>query len=229
MRENDSWKDLAAAMRAAIVDGEEQAAAALAAQGLDQGLSPLDILEQGFFPGMQEVGEKFERCELWLPEVMLAAEAMEAAVAVLQEPLASCGEAGAGQGVVVLGTAKGDVHDIGKNIFRTMLTANGFTVHDLGKDVAPETFISRAQEVGAAVIAISALMTSTMLYMPEVIQKLVEKGLRDRFRVVVGGAPVVESWAREIGADGYAPTASEGVMLLRQWNQGTTAERRENQ
>ncbi len=202
-------------MTQSIVDGDEELSAELAQAGLDAAMDPLVILESGFFPGMQIVGQAFEKCEMWLPEIVMAAEAMEAAMTILRDPLTEKADGGANLGVVVLGTAKGDVHDIGKNIVKIMLTANGFTVYDLGKDVAPATFINRAVELNADVIAISALMTSTMLYMPEVIEKLHEKGLRQQFKVVVGGAPVVDSWARKIGADGYSETASGCVGVVK--------------
>ena len=202
-------------MANSVVDGDEDLAPELAQKALDAGIDALTILEEGFFPGMQIVGEAFEKCEMWLPEIVMAAGAMEAAMEVLRAPLLAKADGSAERGTVVLGTAKGDVHDIGKNIVRTMLTANGFTVHDLGKDVAPATFIARAEELNADVIAISALMTSTMLYMPEVIEKLKEKGLRDKYKVVLGGAPVVDSWARQIGADGYSDTATACVTMMR--------------
>jgi len=202
-------------MNQAIIEGDDEAAVELAEKGLAEGMDPLVMLEEGYFPGMHIVGEKFERSEMWLPDIIMAADAMVAAMEVLHEPLSAKHAENVSKGVVVLGTVKGDVHDIGKNIVKIMLSANGFTVYDLGKDVAPDTFINRAEEVNADVIAMSALMTSTMLYMPEVVQKLKEKQLREKYIIIVGGAPIVPEWAEEIGADGYSETASGCVTLLK--------------
>lgn len=202
-------------MTEAIIDGDEVMAEQLAKQAMAKGLDPLVVLENGYFPGMQIVGDKFEKSEMWLPEIMVAAEAMEAAMSVLNTAFAADGTKALDLGKVVIGTIRGDVHDIGKNIVKTMLVANGFTVYDLGKDVPPEAFIERAGAVEADIIAMSALMTSTMLYMPEVIRDLKELGLRHKYKVIVGGAPIIPKWAEEIGADGYAPSASECVTLCK--------------
>ena len=163
-------------MTDAIVDGDDILAEQLAKEAMDQGLDPLEVLEKGYFPGMQIVGDKFEKSEMWLPEIMVAAEAMEAAMSVLNKAFANNNDQKLDLGKVVIGTIRGDVHDIGKNIVKTMLVANGFTVYDLGKDVSPEAFIEKAEDVQADIIAMSTLMTSTMLYMPEVIRDLKELG-----------------------------------------------------
>ena len=174
----------------------------------------MDAIELGFAKGMEVIGEQFDSLEIFLPEVIMAADAMEAAIAVLKKEIKADG---GGLGKVVIGTIKGDVHDIGKNIVKTMLMASGFDVYDLGKDVSPLAYVNKAQEVNANIIAMSALCTSTMLHMPDVMRILTEEGVRDNHKVIVGGAPVLPDWAEEIGADGYGENASDAVRLCKRF------------
>lgn len=200
-------------MKQSVLDLDPDLAVELAKKALAEGYDPLDSIENGFAPGMEEIGEKFDRLEVFLPEVIMAADAMIAAIEVLKAEIKT--EGGANMGKVVLGTIKGDVHDIGKNIVKTMLVATGFEVYDLGKDVSPNAYIARAEEVGADIIAMSALCTSTMLHMPDVVRILNEEGIRDKYKVIAGGAPVLEDWAMGWGADGYGENSSEAVQICK--------------
>jgi 5-methyltetrahydrofolate--homocysteine methyltransferase len=182
----------------------------LAQQAIDEGLDPLKVIQKGFSRGMQIVGEKFSTLEYCLPEVMLAADAMNAATEVLKPQLLESHE-GDSQGIIVLGVIQGDVHDLGKNIVKIMLQASGFTVHDLGNDAPVRQFIEKAEAVGADIIAASAILTTTMSYMPDLPAMLSELGLREKYMVMLGGAPVIDEWAMEIGADGYGEDAVEAV------------------
>lgn len=180
---------------------------------LHQGVDPLDITEKGLTPGMREVGERFRRYEIYLPEMMMAAEAWEQAMRILDPEIS----AGAGEcrrvGRVVIGTVKYDVHSLGKNIVATMLKAAGFEVFDLGIDVPASAFATKAEEVGADVIAVSALMTTTMPQQRSVVDHLEARGVRERYYVLIGGGSTTQAWADEIGADGYGETAGNGVAL----------------
>jgi len=167
----------------------------------------------GLQPGMQEVGDKFRKYEIYLPEMMMAAEAFDHAMKVLEPRLASSGEARQKMGRVVLGTVQGDIHTLGKNIVATMLKLNGFEVHDLGVDVPASSFVKKAQEVQANVIAISALMTTTMGQQKSVIEHLKAGGIRDKYYVMIGGGCTTQAWADEIGADGYGQTAADATAL----------------
>lgn len=174
-------------------------------------LDPVEAIEKGLAEGMKIVGEKFDRFEMYLPEVMLAAEAMDKAVEVLNPHLPKeTADAGL-QRKVVIGTVKGDVHEIGKKVVILMFKAAGFKVHDLGKDVAPSTFVKAAKQTNSNIIAISALMTTTMPAMKDVLEFLTAEGMRNECIVLVGGGPVSQNWAEDIGADGYAKTAKEAV------------------
>ncbi len=205
--------ELYAQMKQSILDLDSDLAVELAEKALAAGIAPLDAIEKGFAPGMEEIGEMFDRLEVFLPEVIMAADAMIAAVERLKQNIEFA--EGESQGRVVIGTIKGDVHDIGKNIIKTMLIATGFEVYDLGKDVSPNTFVERAVEVDADIIAMSALCTSTMLHMPDVVRILNEEGLRDRFKVIAGGAPVLPDWTYSWGADGYSENSSEAIQLCK--------------
>jgi methylmalonyl-CoA mutase cobalamin-binding domain/chain len=163
---------------------------------------------------MTIVGDKFSRMEYYLPELIRCADAMKAAMEVLKPHLGK-GKTGAVQGTVVIGTIQGDLHDLGKNIVKTMLQAAGFTVHDLGCDVQVRSFIDKAEEQEADVIAASAILTTTMAYMPDLVNLLNDMNLKDRFRVMVGGAPVTPEYAAETGADGYGENAAEAVETAR--------------
>jgi methanogenic corrinoid protein MtbC1 len=204
--------DVLARLRSAIGEGDAARAAVLAREAADAGIDPLLILERGVTDSLRFVGECWERGDLFLPEMMLAAEAAKAGLATLKPRL--LGRAGGpGRGVTcVLGTVRGDIHDIGKNIVGTLLEAFGFRIVDLGTDVAPDRFVGAVRETGAALVGLSALLTSTMPGMRSVIEALEQGGLRGRVRVAVGGAPLGEPYAREIGADGYA---EDGMGALR--------------
>ena len=208
-------EELFAAMRQSVIDGDADQAAALARQGLAAGVDPLAAIDEAYVPGIRYVGEQFRCGDLYLPDMMLAARAMERAVAVLEPEMLARSAQRKIAGRVVLGTVKGDIHEIGKNLVAMMLTANGFEVHDLGVDVAPERFVEKASEVDADMIGVSALLTTTMTGQRAVVTALAEAGLRERVKVIVGGAPVTKAWAAEIGADGYGEDAVGAVTLAR--------------
>ncbi|MCI8372925.1 MAG: cobalamin-binding protein [Lachnospiraceae bacterium] len=178
----------------------------LVQQALDEGQDPKVILNEGLLSGMMVIGEKFKNNEVFVPEVLVAARAMNAGITILEPKLVEIGNEPVG--VAVIGTVKGDLHDIGKNLVTMMLKGAGFEVHDIGIDVETEAFIDKAEEVNADLICMSALLTTTMPNMQVVIDALKEKGLRDKYIVMVGGAPVNESFAEQIGADYYTPDAA---------------------
>lgn len=208
--------DTFSAMRQSIIDGAPSTAADLARHAILHGTAPLDAINHGYVPGMHDVGEQFARGQMYLPDMMASAEAMRAAMAVLDPELKKQGAERPKAGIVVLGTTKGDIHEIGKTLVGTLLTANGFQVHDLGVDVSGEKFAATAKEVGADIVGISALLTTTMRNQKTVIEALVKSGLRAHLKVMVGGAPVTRRWADEIGADGYAKDAMSAVALARE-------------
>src|SRR5436305_11337903 len=203
------------AMKQSIVDGAPDTASELAQQALASGIAPLEAIDHGYVPGMQEVGERFARGQMFLPDMMASAEAMRAAMAVLDPELKKLGTERPMAGVVVLGTTKGDIHEIGKILVGTLLTAHGFQVHDLGVDVAGEKFAAKARELEADIVGVSALLTTTMRNQKTVIEALERSGIRAQVKVMVGGAPVTRRWADEIGADGYAKDAMSAVALAR--------------
>ena len=203
--------DLYDQMKQSVIDGEDEDAERLAQEGLDAGLPPGDILDSGFVKGIEEVGELFGRGEFFLPELVQGAEAMKAAVAVLQPALDAAGGERKSMGVAVAGTVAGDIHEIGKTIVCSMLSAAGFTVTDVGCDVPVETFIAKVKEQNADLLLLSALLTTTMPNQQKTIEALKEAGLRDKVKVMIGGAPTTRAWADEIGADGYAEDAIEAV------------------
>jgi corrinoid protein of di/trimethylamine methyltransferase len=194
----------------ATVAGDQERCVALAQEVLASGADPLQAIEQGYTRGMTIVGEKFSRMEYYLPELIRCADAMKAAMDVLKPHLGK-NQDSAVQGSVVIGTIQGDLHDLGKNIVNTMLQAAGLTVHDLGCDVRVRSYIDKAEELDADVIAASAILTTTMAYMPDLVNLLADMNLRDRFKVMVGGAPVTPDYAKEAGADGYGENAAEAV------------------
>jgi corrinoid protein of di/trimethylamine methyltransferase len=198
----------------AVVDGEPEDAEELARRALEQGLDALVCIQQGLTPGIDRVGELFASGEYFLPDLIIGGDAMKAALAVL-EPALSDTQERAILGRVVLGTVEGDLHEIGKTLVGTMLTANGFQVTDIGVDKPAAEFVAALRETGATLIGASALLTTTMLQQQKIIEALVEAGLRDKVKVMVGGAPVTESWAEKIGADGYAEDAISSVSLAK--------------
>jgi len=202
-------------MKQAIYDGDPDAAQELARQALAANLDPLEAIQQGYLPGMQQVGREFGDGQLFLPDVVLAAEAMKKAAAILEPEMKKRGTSRETAGCVVLGTVQGDVHEIGKSLVGTLLSANGFEVHDLGVDVPFEKFAEKAREVKADIVGVSALLTTTMTGQRNVIEALDDLGLRPGVKVMVGGAPVTRAWAEEIGADGYSEDAISAVELAK--------------
>ncbi|MBE5893466.1 MAG: cobalamin-binding protein [Lachnospiraceae bacterium] len=186
---------------------------ALVEQALAEGLDPKAILNEGLLSGMMIVGEKFKNNEVFVPEVLVAARAMNAGLAILEPELVKIGNEPVG--VAVVGTVKGDLHDIGKNLVVMMLKGAGFEIHDLGTDVDAETYVNKAEEVGADVIGLSALLTTTMPNMKSVVDVLNERGIRDKYIVMVGGAPVNESFAEQIGADFYTSDAASAAEVAK--------------
>lgn len=208
-------QDLFAQMQESIIAGDPDQAEALAQQALQQGVEPIEAINQGFVPGLNRIGELFSAGEMFLPDLMFAAEAMKRAVAVLEPEMQRRGTVRETLGRVVIGTIHGDIHEIGKNLVGTMLSASGFEVFDLGVDVPVERFIQKAQEVKANLIGISALLTTTMDGQRKVIEALHIAGLRGQVRVMVGGAPVTKAWAQQIGADGFSEDAMGAVELAK--------------
>ena len=207
--------ELYSQMAQAVIDGEDDTAAELAQKGLDRGLSAADILDKGFVKGIEEVGDLFGRGEFFLPELVQGAEAMKAAVAVLQPAIDAAGGGRKTLGVAVAGTVAGDIHEIGKTIVCSMLSAAGFTVTDVGCDVPIETFVGKVRELQPDLLLLSALLTTTMPNQQKTIEALKAAGLRDGLKVMVGGAPTTRAWADEIGADGYAEDAIEAVTAAK--------------
>ena len=207
-------QEIYARMTRAIEEYDSEAAAAAAREAVAAGLNLLEAVEKGFADPIRRLGEAFDRMEIFLPQLMLGSEAMKAGMAVLEEAIQSAGGTLVNKGVVVIGTVEGDIHDIGKTVVAALLQANGYQVHDLGVEVPAGRFIEAAQSQKADIIAMSALLSTTMLYQRDVIEMLGNKGLRERFYTIVGGAPVSQKWAEEIGAAGYARGAYEAVALL---------------
>jgi corrinoid protein of di/trimethylamine methyltransferase len=200
-------------MRQAIIDGDPDLAAELAVRSVQEGIDPLAAIDQGYVAGLRHVGDQFALGEMFLPEMMISARAMKRALAVLEPEMARRSVERPVLGRVVLGTVKGDIHEIGKNLVAMMLSASGFEVHDLGVDVPIERFIEEARVVNADIVGVSALLTTTMTGQRSVIQALDAAGLRPRVKVIVGGAPVTKGWAAEIGADGSSEDAIGAVAL----------------
>jgi corrinoid protein of di/trimethylamine methyltransferase len=202
-------------MAQSVIDGEPEEAEALAKQAVAQGIDPLQAINEGFVQGVNYVGEQFSCGDMFLPELVLAGEAMKAAVAVLEPELAKSGKERQMLGKVVIGTVEGDIHEIGKTLVATMLSASGFRVFDLGVDVPVDKFVQVAKAENADIIGMSALLTTTMVKQKTVIEKLTEAGLRERVKVMVGGAPVTQEWATRIGADGFSPDAIGSVNVAK--------------
>jgi corrinoid protein of di/trimethylamine methyltransferase len=207
--------DLLPAMRQSIVDGDPDRAAELARRSIDAGMAPLDAINRGYVPGLDHVGASFGRGEMFLPDLVMAGEAMKAATGVLEPELQKGGARREVLGRIVLGTVQGDIHEIGKTLVSTMLAASGFEVDDLGVDVPYERFAARAKEIGADIVGVSALLTTTMTGQRHVVEALDRHGLRPRVKVIVGGAPVTRAWADEIGADGYGEDAVAAVNVAK--------------
>ena len=207
---------LFAEMKQAVLDGEIELAEELAHKAIEEGLNPLEAIETGYVAGIDEVGALFEQGQIFLPELIAAAEAMKTALNVLEPALQQRDMVRAILGKVVIGTMHNDIHDIGKDMVASMLMASGFEVTNLGVNVPCDTFISNVKEQQADILALSALLTTTMPEQKIVIEALEKEGLRSGVKVLVGGAPVNRQWADEIKADGYAENAIEAVKVARQ-------------
>jgi corrinoid protein of di/trimethylamine methyltransferase len=203
-------------MGEAIVGGDAEAAAELARRGLDDGVAPLEAIDRGFVPGIDHVGREFAAENMFLPELVLAGEAMKSAIAVLEPEMERTGAEREIHGTVVLAAAHGDIHDIGKSLVGTMLSASGFRVIDLGVDVPVDAVVEKVREVAADLVGISALLTTTMVGQRDVVEALTAAGIRDSVKVMVGGAPVTPEWATQIGADGFGEDAARAVSLARE-------------
>lgn len=202
-------------LRNAVIEGNLESARNLAQEAIQSGIDPIRTVHDGLARGLWIVGERFEKLEVFLPQMILAADAMKAAMAVILPVIAKEKKVEMSLGKVVIGTVFGDIHDIGKNIVASMLQAGGFEVSDLGTQVSVERFVNKAQEVEAHIIALSSLMTITRTYQRKTIEYLLDAGLRKKYYVAVGGGAITPAWAEEIGADGYGENAVDAVKLCK--------------
>ncbi|MBW2442363.1 MAG: corrinoid protein [Deltaproteobacteria bacterium] len=198
----------------AIVDGDTDRATELARRGLDEGIAPLDLMNSGFIPGINQVGDLFGSGKLFIPGLIKSANAMEKATAVINDAIPREQETVSGK--IVIGTVEGDMHDIGKTIVVSLMRANGFEVLDLGRDVPTDRFIEAAEKFNADIIGSSTLLTTTMPMQKELEEELKKAGLKDKYKTIVGGAPVTQRWADRIGADAFAQDAGDGVKKVKQ-------------
>ncbi|ADY56821.1 Methionine synthase [Syntrophobotulus glycolicus DSM 8271] len=196
----------------AVVDMDEDISRDTANQVINEGYDPFEAIDKGLSDGMRRAGDLFEEEEYFIPELMLCADAMDAGIQVLSPHIER--EDGQNLKKVVIAVVQGDTHDIGKNLVRIMLDAGGYEVIDLGRDIPPRIIVDKAKEAGAQIIALSTLMTTTMPHMEEVITLLKEEGIRDHFKVIIGGGPISQRFADKIGADGYSTNASDALKLL---------------
>ena len=201
------------ALHDAVVDGDAKSAKALTDAAIKAGVQPGDLLGKALIPAMDEVGRRFECNEYFVPELLISARAMKGSMELIRPLLAKSGIQPVGK--VAIGTVKGDLHDIGKNLVAAMLEGGGFEIIDLGVDVSPEKFVAAVSEKGANLIALSALLTTTMPSMKDTLAALNAAGLRNKVKVMIGGAPITDAYAKEIGADGYSDNASSAVQLAR--------------
>lgn len=201
-------------MAQSILDGDDEVSAELAKQALNEGIDPLAAITDGYMPGVTEVGDAFACGDAFLPELVMAGEAMKAAIAVLEPAMTAAGVSREILGKVVLATVEGDIHEIGKTLVGTMLTSSGFKVYDMGVDVPTADLIAKAEEVGADIIGLSALLTTTMIKQKEVIDEVAKSGLK--VMVMVGGAPVTKEWVQRIEADGYSEDAIGAVSVAKE-------------
>lgn len=202
-------------MAQSILDGDSDVAVALAKKAIEDGVDPLEAVSKGFVVGVNQVGENFTSGQAFLPELVMAGEAMKAAVATLEPEMQKRGTSRQVYGKVVLATVEGDIHEIGKTLVGTMLSASGFQVYDLGVDVPSARIIDKVKEVDADLVGLSALLTTTMVKQKEVIDELDKLGLRTKVKVMVGGAPVTRDWVQKIEADGYSEDAIGAVALAK--------------
>jgi 5-methyltetrahydrofolate--homocysteine methyltransferase len=207
--------EILAKMSTAVIEGQSDGMEAMAREALAEGHSPQEVLDGGLMPGMDHVGVEFRAGNMFVPEVLRSARAMQTAMDVLRPLLAETGARAAGK--VLLGTVKGDMHDIGKNLVAMMCEGAGFEVKDLGKNIAPETFVEEVKAFNPDILGMSALLTTTMRTMEQTIKALEEAGVRDRVKVMIGGAPVTQAFADQIGADGYASNAASAADLAKEF------------
>ena len=203
-------------MAQSIIDGEAEEAEKLAKQAIELGIDPLDAINKGFVVGVDDVGNRFSCGDAFLPELVMAGEAMKTAVGVLEPEMAKQGSERKMLGTIVLGTIEGDIHDIGKTLVGTMLSASGFKVFDLGVDVPVMTLVEKARLENADIIGVSALLTTTMVKQRDVIEALDDMGMRPKVKVMVGGAPVTRDWTEEIGADGFSEDSIGAVAVAKE-------------
>lgn len=208
-----TFEELCAQAKDAMVDLDEDLAYETLDTAIEDGADLTALLTEGYSAGMQELGDLFAEKEVFLPDLMYASEIMENVSAKIEESMDSADAVNNSKGTIVFATVEGDVHDIGKGICCSLLKAEGFTVYDMGKDVSAEAIVNKAEEVHADLIGLSALLTTTMTVQRDVIEMLKEKGIRDQYKVLVGGAPVTPAWAEQIGADGYSGDAAACVKL----------------
>jgi dimethylamine corrinoid protein len=200
-------------LKQAVIDMDEDATPELAQEALNTGISAYDAIMEGLVKGMEVVGDLYEQEEYFIPEILLAADALTAGIKILEPHLPR--EAENGRTKIVMGVVQGDTHDIGKNLFKILLDAAGFEIHDLGRDVPLEKFVDKAEEVGANIISMTTLMTTTMDGMGKVVDILKERGIRDKYYVVVGGGPISQCFANSIGADMYGVDANSATRRLK--------------
>lgn len=198
-----------------LVEGKPDETVELVRKALKAGIEPMMIINKGLTEGMDIVGERFQTGEFFLPNLVIAASIMNQSMEILKPELKSNQQGPKSLGTVVIGTVAGDIHEIGKSLVGTMLSVNGFEVHDLGVDVPNETFVAKVKETGANIIGLSALLTTTMTIQRQVINELEEAGVRDKVKVIIGGAPISQEWVDTIGADGYAEDAIGAVELAK--------------
>ena len=207
-------QEIYAAAIEAILQGDVEKAAEVAGRGLDEGVDPLDLMSNGFIPGINRVGDLFGAGKLFIPGLVKSAAAMEKATAIINAAIPQEHETVGGR--IVLGTVEGDMHDIGKTIVVALLRANGFEVLDLGRDVPIARFIDEAEKFNADIIGSSTLLTTTMVVQKELEEELKNSGLKEKYKTIVGGAPVTQRWANRIGADAFAQDAGDGVKKIKQ-------------
>jgi 5-methyltetrahydrofolate--homocysteine methyltransferase len=208
-------ENLAAELSQALEKGQSDQAAKLTQQALDQGMQPLDIVQKILVPTLTDVGNRFQNFEIFLPELMMAGEAAEKVTALVEKATLDAGEPSLSQGIVILGQVEGDMHDIGRNIVGTLLNSHGFKVIDLGRDVPASAFLEAAEKENADIVALSALMTTTLPAQKRTISLFSEVQKREDYYIIVGGGAVSNSWSEEIGADGYSPDAAGAVELCK--------------
>jgi 5-methyltetrahydrofolate--homocysteine methyltransferase len=207
--------DLREKLDAALRLGDSEASESIARQILDDGVEPFVLVQEALVPTLTDVGQKFQDFEIYLPELMMAGEAAERVTALLEGIMLKSGKASLSFGTVILGQVEGDIHDIGRNILRILLRSHGFKVVDLGRDVAASAFLEAAQKEKADIVGLSALMTTALPAQRRTIHLFSEVGVRDHFKLIVGGGATNQTWADEIGADGYAPDAAAAVDLCK--------------